>query len=338
MHIAHDENSWVSSNARYGWARYLFYRPTLWIGNLYFWGWRPGVFRRSDRFRSILGSVLDTTIQNPKIPVGMAFHSVLPETRYSIAKTEDKLAIHPSEEIVWSEGASSNGLVVEHRTNSYFHFITEVIPLVLHHKGDDSVGVIVTRGWQIDALEAFGIKTRPTRPHRSRHLFSLRKETWGVYPREDMLLHARATLLETVGAPSRETLFRPGLLVDRSEDTSSTGRLLSPLTNQTLRKELGLDHYDPALYAIRQQFQKFSDNQVFVGPHGSAFANIVVAREKSVVVEINHNDKSQWHVKRLCDIFGFSYRLCPVAMDTFGNLEMSETLIKSVKFYLDTRF
>lgn len=267
----------------------------------------------------------------------MAFHSVLPETQYSIAKMGDKFAIDPSERILWCEGSSPNGLVVEHRTNSYFHFITEVIPLVLHHKGDDSIGVIVTRDWQIDALKAFGIKTRPTRPYRARYLFGLRKKTWGVYPREDMLLHARATLLETIDAPSREPLLRPGLLVARSEGTSSTGRLLSPSTNQILSKELGLEHYDPALYAIRQQFQRFSDSETFVGPHGSAFANLVAAKENSSVIELNHIDRSQWHVKRLCDIFGFSYRLCPVPMDRFGNLEMTETLIGRVGSYLDTR-
>lgn len=307
------------------------------MGSLYLWGWRPGFFRKSVRFHSILDSVLDNTGQNSSIPVAMAFHSVLPETQYSIAKMGDKFAIEPSERILWCEGSSATGLLVEHRTNSYFHFITEVIPLVLHYKGDDSIGVIVTRDWQIDALEAFGIKTRPTRPHRSRHLFGLRKKTWGVYPREDMLLHARATLLETIVAPSRESLLRPGLLVARSEGTSSTGRLLSPSTNQILSKELGLDHYDPALYPVRQQFHRFSDSETFVGPHGSAFANLVAAKEKSLVIEINHIDRSQWHVKRLCDILGFSYRLCPVPMDRFGNLEMSEAMIEHVGSHLDTR-
>lgn len=266
----------------------------------------------------------------------MPFHSVLPETQYSVSKFDSSTALHHSEKIVWCEGVSARGLVVQHRTNSYFHFITEVIPLVLHYKGDDSVGVIVSRGWQIEALENFGLKTQVHKPDRLRFLFSLHKKRWGVFPREDLIQNARNKLFEIADFTGRGPSVNSGLLVTRSENTSTTGRLLSLQTNRRLVTELGIEQYDPALDKVRQQFQMFAENQKFVGPHGSAFANLVAAKERSLVVEVNHAKRSQWHVKRLCDIFQFSYRLCVAPANRLGNLELDETLVKEIKHYLET--
>ena len=333
-----DENSWVSSSASCGGARYLFYRPVLWIGNLYFWGLRPGIFRRRERFEGVLECVLETPTHNSRVPIGMPFQSVLPQTNYTLERIDIRSEVSPSEKVVWCEGPSANGLLIQHRTNSYFHFITEIIPLVLHYKGDDSIGVIVTRGWQIEALQNFGLKISVQKPERTRHFFIVQKRTWGVFPREDLILNARKTLQEGADFPSRGSSTNSGLLVTRSANTSTTGRLLSSSTNQSLITALGVGKYDPARDTVRQQFRTFGEHQKFVGPHGSAFANLVAAREKSVVVEINHYEHSQWHVKRLCDIFQFSYKLCAVPSNKLGHFELGEGTIEKIRRYMDSSF
>lgn len=321
----------IASNAKWGWVRFVFYRPGLWIGNLFFWGFRPGVFRRSVQFQNISDCILPTEESNSVIPLAMVFHSVIPETKYSITKMDSPIGLHPSERIAWCEGSSTKGLVVDHQTNSYFHFVTEIIPLALHYGGEDSVGVIVRQDWQVEALECFGLELGFRRPDRTKSLHSLRKERWGVFPREDLLIEARTSLTEATWLSRHEPSLSPDLLVNRSGKTSTTGRLLSHGTKEALKKQLKLNEYDPALYPIRQQYLRFSESNVFVGPHGSAFANLIAAKEKSVVIEINHVDKAQWHIKRLCDIFNFSYKLCLASTDASGTLDLDVSLIGVVE-------
>ena len=311
----------------------MFYRPMAWIGDLVFWGFRP---IRVDR-ASLFTNAAEKVKGDPEnvVPSGMVFSSALPETTYAVERRGfqewmDPKAIH----VLISEEQGGDIVALGQVTQSYFHFLMEVIPLALSLMSQHRVLVRITRQWQLGALDAFGIAYKQVDPiTESLSPLIIRKRTWGVFPREDLLLGARAriTQLFETDPVSKSPL---GLYVARNRATSTTGRVLARTLEAVILDLRNFELYDPAADAVGDQFVHFSKASTLIGPHGSAFANVIASPRGATVVEITSSSRAQWHLKRITDILELNYMLVLGYEDTNGNLNLTPRTEVSLRSFL----
>jgi len=200
-------------------------------------------------------------------------------------------------------------LLILQKTHSYFHFVTEIVPLALSQLEEHSPLVQICKPWQIEVLRAFNLspKNYTVREDSQKPQLVIKKDRWGVYPVEGLVQAANSWLLKKQAV--RRKGSGPVYLVNRTHHSSTTGRVLSEDNAELLCATFGATQIEPASLHPRQQFQAFTQASALIGPHGSAFANLIAAQNGTVVGEIDGPTQVHWHVERLCRLLDLDYRL-----------------------------
>lgn len=284
-----------------------FYRPFIKFGRCALWGFKPvWIPPELPPLPKTFFNGGEPTSTND-VPAGYFFSRILPQTEYSISKGNSD-DVNP--EVRWFRVSDKDKdpLYISQSTNSYFHFITEIIPVALHYCSNFTPIIQVTTEWQERALRAFDlepIEASQKLPHGK--VSFVKKTQWGVYPISNLVLEARERLRKSplfdANPPTRK------IFVTRHPSSSSTGRLPSPLTTESFRAKFSMEVIEPAALDPLEQLLSFGSATAIAGPHGSAMANLIACREGTVVREINQPNKIRWHVERLSRILGLDYAL-----------------------------
>jgi hypothetical protein len=283
-----------------------FYRPFLRFGRAGLWGLKFIRIRDSSVEVSTYKILPKSAVSQDRMPAGPFLAQVLPETEFSIKRIgKEDFNSPPRMVSIGREGAPLLGIVEP--TKSYFHFVAELLPIVLKYSSDWRVAVPVFHDWQIEALLAFsfGYSIEPISERESIKTV-LKRSLWGVYPASQPLLRANEHLLSLPNLPD---LWRgtDELFLLRTNSSSTTGRLPGSSIRSFFDARSATSVIEPASMPVAQQFSAFRHARVVAGTHGSAFASLVASAPGTQVIEIDGPEIFHFHIRRICEILGFDH-------------------------------
>lgn len=191
-------------------------------------------------------------------------------------------------------------IIPMHYSQAFGHVIFDVVPQLLAFR-DEIVGerlrvVLSTKApkWLIRMLSVWGFL-----PH---HFLILDAANTAAYRFRSAIVSNALTTFTTffphpktadlmsrtlVSPPSVQDYPVRRIYLGRSSETANSGRTI---TNETeLRAALvkrGFKIIDPATLAYSDQIDLFTDAEIIVGAHGSAFANLMWSKEGTVVFDL----------------------------------------------------
>ena len=295
-----------------------FYRPFLKVGNFAFWG------RRILNLRLPLDSVRKVHIapsssgQFAPSPVGFILNRAVPDTRFEIRRLTTFVPPAGASLVAVGDNTKPCAVIAE-PTKSYFHFVTEILPICLAYSNDFRVVIPIWSEWQRAAIAAFEF------PGPIEELFDpfqigleIFRKIWGLYPAAEPLLVANRHLLRRYPM----TLQSKKVFVTRTRASSSTGRIASAELEDRFRA-MNFEVIEASSISVRSQLELFRHAYAVGGPHGSSFGSLVAATEGTRVVEVDGPRVFHHHVERICSVLGLSYVLVP-AVERATGLSISD--------------
>lgn len=283
-----------------------FYRPFIRFGRGGLWGLKLIRLRDSSVEVSTSKILPSSAVSQDRMPAGPFLARQLPETEFSIKRAgKGDLITLPRMVSIGREGAPLLGIVEP--TKSYFHFVAELLPIVLKYSSEWRVAVPVFHDWQIEALMAFSFEY-PMEPISERESIKtvVKRTLWGVYPASQPLLRANEHLLALPKLPNLWS-GTDELFLLRTNTSSSTGRLPGISIRSFFDARSATSVIEPASMPVAQQFSAFRQARVVAGTHGSAFASLVASTPGTQVIEIDGPEIFHFHVGRICEILGFDH-------------------------------
>lgn len=178
--------------------------------------------------------------------------------------------------------------------DNYGHWLFDLVPKlhVLERcgLGPDKVDQYIVnhagKRWQLDHLVSAGIDLgKVVAPRRGEH-FALETALVPTARRRHEIIPR--WIVDYLRAKDAKDLARSA--TDRMLFCPRAGERFRKLTNEddvfSLLEPLGFELFDPGQHSPSEQRRAFSEARAIVGPHGSAFANVVYGAPGAVYVEI----------------------------------------------------
>ena len=314
-----------------------FYRPALLASNWALWGLQYISLPANARKESA-DIVLNNRLMTGSnvLPLGFLLARAMPESVFSVVRDSGAILGSGNGKWVVIGDPAKDLVLVRLRTRSYFHFLLEIIPVLLQHLDSKSLLLLTEYSWQRELLSHFGISFWQIGDSQLTYDFVIEKSRWGLYPREDHLLALRQFFIENQPTIRQEQSER--ILVNRTPKTTQTGRVPSSALVRSLSARFGLGILDPGSIPLSTQFESFSAAKLIIGPHGSALASIVAALSLKALVELHATERVSFHVEHLSRVFAVPYRAVLVeekskgvfsALPTGANRAISEFLLET---------
>ena len=305
-----------------------FYRPFLKIGNFAFWG------RRILNLRLALDSVKKVHIAPSRLgqfapsPAGFLLNRAIPDTQFEIRRLAT--FVPPAGASLVAVGDNTKPLaVIAEPTKSYFHFVTEILPICLNYSAGFRVVIPIWSEWQRAAIAAFEFQEPIEELFDPLQIgLEIFRKIWGLYPAAEPLLAANRHLNRRYPI----TLQSKKVFVTRTRVSSSTGRIASAEL-ENLFRAMDFEVIEPSSISVRSQLDLFRHAYAIGGPHGSSFGSLVAATEGARVVEVDGPRVFHHHVERICSVLGLSYLLVP-AVERATGMSISDHSRNYIKDFL----
>lgn len=312
-----------------------FYRPFIRVRTFGLWGTKF-LRVREDSIEDAASKIWPGSNFNKDLmPVGLFLSRQIPETEFTVSSVrKGDLTFAPRMVSVGREGAPLLG--ISEPTKSYFHFVAELLPLVLQYSKEWRVVVPVFSDWQMDAISAFSFEEPVERIHEEKSIrTALKRSVWGVYPASEPLRGANQHLLSLKDVAP---LWTGGneLFLLRTDRSSTTGRLPAANINNFFESRNTATVIEPASMPVAEQLSAFRNARLVAGTHGSAFASLVASEPGTQVVEIDGPDIFHFHVERMCKILGFNYVLIPAKLRN-SRLHVETAVLEQIVTATDSR-
>jgi len=334
IELVHDFQGLAPSRAAFVIPR-AFYRPFIRVRSFCLWGTK--LLRvREDPVDELSSRIWPSSnLTNDLMPVGLFLSRQIPETEFTISPLrKDELKFAPRMVSIGKEGAPLLG--ISEPTKSYFHFVTELLPLVLQYSEEWKVVVPVFSDWQMDVISAFSFEEPVELTHEDISIKTvLKRSMWGVYPASAPLLRANQHLLSLKDVAS---LWTGGneLFLLRTDRSSTTGRLPAPNIISFFESRPTASVIEPASMPVVEQFSAVRNARLVVGTHGSAFASLVASEPGTQVVEIDGPDIFHFHIERLCKILCLDYVLVAANLRN-SRLQVETAVLEQIVALTDIR-
>lgn len=217
---------------------------------------------------------------------------------------------------VWGDGPS----VLSPRLPGFGHFYLQLLPFLLTNSKNFSLIFDADDERSLEILNHYGVFPKEFSKNSPENLRAIpsvllgaRQE--GIYPGRDNIRLLKETLVKSD--------LRPGnfkrIYLSRRGNTNGRDILNENLLIIKL-SQMGFARIDPGNFSFEEQLRLFAGADIIVGPHGSAFANLVACRQGIKVVEINGDIDVRWHWKKMALDLDLNHLLILGITDPNGNI------------------
>ena len=311
--IENDQYAVVPRFPRLKFFHEVFYRPSLVIGRVFFWGSRPLIIPKKCRELERQSRPDGTLLINGGLPVSFVTSVTVPEVRWvrRIERTELKgFGERTGSDLVLIGDPSNPILRISCRPRqNHFHFFCEILPQMYENMLDFQIAVPIANVRQTQILYELGLHPRQPDLGDYSVVEVSKNRTGAVYPSAKNVLTMRTEIRKMLENRYTDFRFPPNIFIQRNGITSSGSRRLTPATEKIICGRFGFVPFDPGSVSILEQFATFAGAKTIVGPHGAGLANLLASNEGTRVIEINSRFDVRWHYFLMSDFLDLNYSL-----------------------------